>query len=312
MEDTGSLLLEVQVSAHGVCVTGRRPVQAAVHRWLRFQQTVQSITHVAGVAHTAPCVRPSVEAVGVLTAAATVAILTGVAGPAAPAITLVVWPAGAGDRCAHLAAVGVLAAAATPILAQVHHCACAAVPFVAQAALTAVASAAHGLGCAGWSAHRLQLQLHLTAWPRPALITEAGAGAPQALITAAMGGTVAGLAQGPEGSRGTELTGCSGEMRVAPALPAAAHAVHARAAVVTGAAGAARASSALAAVVARAAAGLPGGGDTVAVAAPAQASGLAPVARPRPHTAQGQRVQRRGCPELGEVAPAGLGAALLL
>lgn len=36
-------------------------------------------------------------------------------------------------------------------------CACAAVPFVAQAALTAVASAAHGLGCAGWSAHRLQL-----------------------------------------------------------------------------------------------------------------------------------------------------------
>lgn len=68
--------------------------------------------------------------------------------------------------------------------------------------------------------------------------------------------------------------------------------------------------SALAAVVARAAAGLPGGGDTVAVAAPAQASGLAPVARPRPHTAQGQRVQRRGCPELGEVAPAGLGAAL--
>lgn len=82
MEDTGSLLcrgegrmvsgpppgkarvwggagkhtLEVQVSAHGVCVTGRRPVQAAVHRWLRFQQTVQSVTHVAGVAHTAPCV----------------------------------------------------------------------------------------------------------------------------------------------------------------------------------------------------------------------------------------------------------------
>lgn len=36
-------------------------------------------------------------------------------------------------------------------------CARAAVPFVAQAALTAVASAAHGLGCAGRSAHRLQL-----------------------------------------------------------------------------------------------------------------------------------------------------------
>lgn len=36
-------------------------------------------------------------------------------------------------------------------------CARAAVPFVAQAALTAVASAAHGLGCAGRSTHRLQL-----------------------------------------------------------------------------------------------------------------------------------------------------------
>ena len=36
-------------------------------------------------------------------------------------------------------------------------CARAAIPFVAQAALTAVASAAHGLGCAGWSTHRLQL-----------------------------------------------------------------------------------------------------------------------------------------------------------
>lgn len=36
-------------------------------------------------------------------------------------------------------------------------CACAAVPFIAQAALTAVASAAHGLGCAGRSTHRLQL-----------------------------------------------------------------------------------------------------------------------------------------------------------
>lgn len=36
-------------------------------------------------------------------------------------------------------------------------CARAAVPFVAQAALTAVANAAHGLGCAGRSTHRLQL-----------------------------------------------------------------------------------------------------------------------------------------------------------
>lgn len=36
-------------------------------------------------------------------------------------------------------------------------CARAAIPFVAQAALTAVASAAHGLGCARWSTHRLQL-----------------------------------------------------------------------------------------------------------------------------------------------------------
>lgn len=65
--------------------------------------------------------RSSVQAVGVLTAAPAVAILTGVAGPAAPAVALVVWPAGAGNRCALLAAVGVLAAATTPILAQVHH-----------------------------------------------------------------------------------------------------------------------------------------------------------------------------------------------
>ena len=68
--------------------------------------------------------------------------------------------------------------------------------------------------------------------------------------------------------------------------------------------------SALAAVLTRAAAGLPGGGDTVAVAAPAQALGVTPVAGPGPHTAQGQGVQRRGRPELGEVAPAGLRAAL--
>lgn len=68
-----------------------------------------------------PAHRPGVQAVGVLAAAPAVTIFTGVAGPAAPAVALVVWPAGAGDRCALLAAVGVLAAAATPILAQVHH-----------------------------------------------------------------------------------------------------------------------------------------------------------------------------------------------
>ena len=68
--------------------------------------------------------------------------------------------------------------------------------------------------------------------------------------------------------------------------------------------------SALAAVVTRAAAGLPGGGDAAAVAAPAQALGVSPGAGPGPHAAQGQGVQRRGRPELGEVAPAGLRAAL--
>lgn len=56
-----------------------------------------------------------------LTAAPTVAIFTGVAGSAAPAITLVVWEAGAVDHCAYLAAVGMLTAATMPILAQVHH-----------------------------------------------------------------------------------------------------------------------------------------------------------------------------------------------
>lgn len=56
-----------------------------------------------------------------LTAAPSVAILTGVAGSAAPAITLIVWQAGAGDHCAYLAAVGMLTAATTPILAQVCH-----------------------------------------------------------------------------------------------------------------------------------------------------------------------------------------------
>lgn len=56
--------------------------------------------------------------------------------------------------------------------------------------------------------------------------------------------------------------------------------------------------SALAAIVARAAAGLPGGGDAVAVAASAQALGLTPEARPGPNAAQGQGVQWGGCPEL--------------
>lgn len=192
-------------------------------------------------------------------------------------------------------------------------CARAAVPFVAQAALTAVASAAHGLGCAGRSAHRLQLcppgptphiqvsgcppglpSIRVCNWgthwcvqgghkhrahspsctsqrgpvqpssqkqepepPRPSsqrpweVQLQAGERERQDGVgTRATGvreqgraGQQPTLAQGPEGSRGTELTGCSGEMHVAPALPAATHAVHARAAVVTGAAGTARASS---------------------------------------------------------------------
>lgn len=56
-----------------------------------------------------------------LAAAPTVAIFTGVAGSAAPAVTLIVWQAGAGDHCAYLAAVGMLTAATMPILAQVCH-----------------------------------------------------------------------------------------------------------------------------------------------------------------------------------------------
>lgn len=56
-----------------------------------------------------------------LAAAATVAVFAGVAGPAAPAITLVVWQAGAVDRCAYLAAVGMFTTTTTPILAQVGH-----------------------------------------------------------------------------------------------------------------------------------------------------------------------------------------------
>lgn len=151
-ERAGKHTLEVQVSAHSVHVTGWWLVQAAVHGRLRLLQTLQSITHVAGVARTAPCVldsrsggrpsgtgaaahrgapaqllgcppahRSSAQAISVLAAAPAVAILTGVAGPAAPAITLVVGQAGAGDHCAYLAAVGMLAAPATPMLAQVYH-----------------------------------------------------------------------------------------------------------------------------------------------------------------------------------------------
>lgn len=55
-EGAGKHTLEVQVCAHGIRVTGRWPVQAAVHGRLGFQQTLQSIAHVAGMAHTAPCV----------------------------------------------------------------------------------------------------------------------------------------------------------------------------------------------------------------------------------------------------------------
>ena len=63
----------------------------------------------------------STQAVSMLTAAPSVAIFTGVAGPAAPAITLVVWQAGTGDHSAYLAAGGMLTAAAMPILTQVRH-----------------------------------------------------------------------------------------------------------------------------------------------------------------------------------------------
>lgn len=68
-----------------------------------------------------PAHRPSDQTVSMLAAATMVAILTGVAGPAAPAVTLVVGQAGARDHCACLAAVSMLTAATVPILAQVHH-----------------------------------------------------------------------------------------------------------------------------------------------------------------------------------------------
>lgn len=56
-----------------------------------------------------------------LAAAPAVAICAGVAGPAAPAITLIVRQAGTSDRCSYLAAVGMLTAATMPVLAQVCH-----------------------------------------------------------------------------------------------------------------------------------------------------------------------------------------------
>lgn len=139
----------MQVSAHGIHVTRWGLAQAAVYGRLGLLQTLQSITHIAGMARTAPCVlgrragrcplgtggihcgpppQPgspahwaSTQAVGMLTAAPSMAIFTGIAGPAAPAITLIVWQAGTGDHCPYLATVGMFTAAATPILAQVRH-----------------------------------------------------------------------------------------------------------------------------------------------------------------------------------------------
>lgn len=51
----------------------------------------------------------------------------------------------------------------------------------------------HALVCAWWAQGQGPLtQLYLTAWPSPALITEAGARTPKALITVAMRGAAAG------------------------------------------------------------------------------------------------------------------------
>lgn len=69
----------------------------------------------------APAYWASVQAVGVLAAAPTVAVNTGVAGPTIPTVTLIVRQAGTGDRCAYLAAVGMLTAATVPVLTQVCH-----------------------------------------------------------------------------------------------------------------------------------------------------------------------------------------------
>lgn len=56
-----------------------------------------------------------------LTATSTVAIQAGVTSLAIPAITLIGRQAGTGDHCPYLAAVGMLTAAAMPLLAQVRH-----------------------------------------------------------------------------------------------------------------------------------------------------------------------------------------------
>lgn len=213
-----------------------------------------------------------------LTAASTVAVQAGIASSATPAITLIVRQTGASDHCPHLAAVGMLTAAAMPLPAQICHCAHTAIPFISQAALTAVAHTAHGLGCTGWGTYGLQLQLHFTVWPSPAFIAEAGSRAPKAFITASMWGTEASLALGSKGTWGTEFTGCPSKTRVAFTLPSSTHAVQTHTVITAGAFGAARASLAVNAVVTRAAAGLPDYCDTVSVAAPAQ-SMVVPKAR---------------------------------
>lgn len=205
-----------------------------------------------------------------LAAAPAMPIRAGVSASAAPAITLVVRQAGAGDSRPVLAAGGMLAATTIPVLAQIRHCALVAVPFVTQVALTGVAHTTHCLGCAGWGAHRLQLQLYLTARPCPALEAEAGARAPNALITGAMGGADTGLAIGSKVPRGTEFTRCALKSWKALALPAATHAIQTHTMFVTGPAGTAWASSTTAAIVAGATAGLPAGGDTIAMATPSQ------------------------------------------
>lgn len=55
-DQAGKRTLEVQVSAHGIHVTWWGLAQAAVHWRLGLLQTVQPITHIASMAHTAPCV----------------------------------------------------------------------------------------------------------------------------------------------------------------------------------------------------------------------------------------------------------------
>lgn len=262
------------------------------------------------MALTAPRVRAGVKAVGMLTATSTVAIQAGVASSATPTVTLIGRQAGTGDHCPHLAAVGVLTAATMPLLAQVCHCAHTAVPFIAQAALTAVAHTAHGLGCTGRGAHGLQLQLHITAWPSPALIAEAGARAPETFIATPMWGTAACLALGSEGTRGTEFTRCPGKTRMTIALPTSAYAIQAHTVATAGASGTTGASMAVSAIVTRATARLPDGGDTFAVATPTHVVAV-PKTRRYPGTSTHGYGVQRSCPELGVVTPAGLRAALL-